>query len=699
MEPSWPPDQGGERSGTGNRRPVPAPAMTDSVRPGAQRENSYFHKGCNPYAQTGRSKLQTHRVSLNQQIIKAMRLRAGAENLLRVTDNTRVREVVLLELSFVNSNLQLLREELETVNGSVQVYQGEQDSLCFPLIPLGLKETKEVDFLLPFKDFIQEHYSESPALYEEQILDLMDLRQATRTPRRSVAGVELLTSYYRQLTPLESRFFPGGRHPHLFFTWYDSLTGLPVCQPHLSLEKASVLFNMAALYTQNGARTDRRSPAGLHAAAIAFRSAAGLLSELRETYTHVPSFDLSPAVQGVLLHLLLAQARECSFEEMVLAGTANRVSSLLRLAQEAAQLSDTYTGVELSSGQAAVQSHVPPAWRHTVQVKLQHYRGLAHYLVSIALIDHRLGPSDDVDQQEQVLTGLYDQMPNQLHPLTLLRSGEHRLRLGKAHLRSAIMAHEEALRVQGLCPSLKKMQIFQNILRGSHRRSLAKFTELELEDDFDIMEAPHIIGKSSQQIEILKPDLSSDKVVDLFQKLGPLAVFCARQRWTAPRKIQLQPAHGERGFGLRDEAVVRVTAVEPGCSAAAAGLKDGDVVVSVGGTDCKWASASEVEAMLQDMPADGLDIQVISAQGLEAAQVPKSATFCVGLSKAYSQSCWVLDEGKGRKGKKVSKKLSFLNWASKNSKKTASTTSLPSAVDNSIQPGPSIQPADGSSLY
>lgn len=40
-------------------------------------------QGCNPFAQTGRSKLQNKRAGLNQQIIKQMRIRAGAENLLK----------------------------------------------------------------------------------------------------------------------------------------------------------------------------------------------------------------------------------------------------------------------------------------------------------------------------------------------------------------------------------------------------------------------------------------------------------------------------------------------------------------------------------------------------------------------------------------------------------------------------------------
>jgi hypothetical protein len=54
------------------------------------------------------------------------------------------------------------------------------------MIPLGLKETKEIDFRESFKDFILEHYSEDGADYENAIAEFMDIRQAMRTPTRFV---------------------------------------------------------------------------------------------------------------------------------------------------------------------------------------------------------------------------------------------------------------------------------------------------------------------------------------------------------------------------------------------------------------------------------------------------------------------------------------------------------------------------------
>lgn len=55
-----------------------------------------------------------------------MRLRAGAENLFKATTNRKLRDTVALELSFVNSNLQLLKEQLSELNSSVEIYQNNR---------------------------------------------------------------------------------------------------------------------------------------------------------------------------------------------------------------------------------------------------------------------------------------------------------------------------------------------------------------------------------------------------------------------------------------------------------------------------------------------------------------------------------------------------------------------------------------------
>ncbi|KMR05080.1 rhophilin-2-like isoform x5 protein [Lasius niger] len=108
--------------------------------------------GSDPRVATCRGKLQNKRSKLNQEINKELRLRAGAENLFKATTNRKLKETVALELSFVNSNLQLLKEQLAELNSSVELYQNVDGvEPIMPMIPLGLKETKDIDFQDPFK--------------------------------------------------------------------------------------------------------------------------------------------------------------------------------------------------------------------------------------------------------------------------------------------------------------------------------------------------------------------------------------------------------------------------------------------------------------------------------------------------------------------------------------------------------------------
>ena len=66
-----------------------------------------------------------------------------------------MKETVAIELSYLNSNLQLLKEQLADLNSSMELYQMEGASkvgLLMPMIPLGLKETKEIDMKVKITD-------------------------------------------------------------------------------------------------------------------------------------------------------------------------------------------------------------------------------------------------------------------------------------------------------------------------------------------------------------------------------------------------------------------------------------------------------------------------------------------------------------------------------------------------------------------
>ena len=136
--------------------------------------------------------------------------------------------------------------------------------------------------------------------------------------------------------------------PTHFFR-YDSLTGVPSSQRTVAFEKASVLFNVGALYTQIGTKQNRSTSKGLDAAVDNFLRSAGTFQYILENFTNAPSMDLNPATLEFLVHLMCAQARECLFEkgELVLFEEDSKnkdglnldTDTCLALGQEAAHVS------------------------------------------------------------------------------------------------------------------------------------------------------------------------------------------------------------------------------------------------------------------------------------------------------------------------------------------------------------------------
>ncbi|XP_047277276.1 rhophilin-1 isoform X7 [Homo sapiens] len=466
----------------------------DPVRVHVGPMNPQLHAvGCDSLTQIQCGQLQSRRAQIHQQIDKELQMRTGAENLYRATSNNRVRETVALELSYVNSNLQLLKEELEELSGGVDPGRHGSEAVTVPMIPLGLKETKELDWSTPLKELISVHFGEDGASYEAEIRELEALRQAMRTPSRNESGLELLTAYYNQLCFLDARFLTPARSLGLFFHWYDSLTGVPAQQRALAFEKGSVLFNIGALHTQIGARQDRSCTEGARRAMEAFQRAAGAFSLLRENFSHAPSPDMSAASLCALEQLMMAQAQECVFEGLSPPASMAPQDCLaqLRLAQEAAQVAAEYRLVHRTMAQPPVHDYVPVSWTALVHVKAEYFRSLAHYHVAMALCDGSPATEGELPTHEQVFL----QPPTSSKPRgpVLPQELEERRQLGKAHLKRAILGQEEALRLHALCRVLREVDLLRAVISQTLQRSLAKYAELDREDDFcEAAEAPDI---------------------------------------------------------------------------------------------------------------------------------------------------------------------------------------------------------------
>ncbi|XP_062539819.1 rhophilin-2 isoform X2 [Armigeres subalbatus] len=564
-------------------------------------------KGSDPRAATCRGKLQSRRCKLNQEINKEMRLRAGAENLFKATTNKKLKDTVALELSFVNSNLQLLKEQLSELNSSMEIYQSEGMDYVIPMIPLGLKETKEVSFMEPFSDFILEHYSEDSSVYEDAIADITDTRQAAKTPTRDVQGVALLFRYYNLLYYVERRFFPPDRSLGVYFEWYDSLIGVPSSQRTVAFEKACILFNLAAIYTQIGAKQDRSSEKGLDSAVDNFLRAAGVFKHIYDTFTNAPSMDLKPQVLEVLVALMLAQARECLYEKLLLQleeMTNSDCSSLQRnLSGEATQLTMEYREIHRIIQSNEAHTFLPESWAGLVPLKSEHYKALAHYhtakSIDPALHTFKTSTPSKSSKQKAALgstanlvsQNLSQSLDTFIFDESSLEGDLNPAMLKKAHLRESLSSHEEAQRLQRMCRELKNKIALTKVLTYALEKSAEELEILDMEldgsgyldEDIDMIDVT-LNTTSKYTISLTGPDFTAYKTEDPFRRLGPIAIFSARRHWTAPRCIRLQKGNSMTmtGGGTLDRR--RYNSARDGSASSSTGASSTDGSSIAGGS-------------------------------------------------------------------------------------------------------------------
>ncbi|XP_040350561.1 rhophilin-1 isoform X3 [Herpailurus yagouaroundi] len=342
------------------------------------------------------------------------------------------------------------------------------------------------------------------------------------------------------------------------------------------------------------------------------RPSTGAFSLLRENFSRAPSPDMSPASLSMLERLMTAQAQECIFEGLLLPSTEAPQGCLaqMRLAQEAAQVAAEYRLVHQTMAQPPVRDYVPFPWTTLVRVKAEYFRALAHYHAAAVLCDSPPAAEVDCPALSQAFLGL-PATPGP--PGAAPQEQEGRRMLGKAHLKRAILGQEEALRLHAVCRALRSVDLLQAVLAQALRRSLARYSELDREDDFlEATEAPDIPPKTQQKPEIRAPSFSRVKVTDIFHRLGPLSVFSAKNCWRLVGPVHV--TRGEAGFGLtlRGDAPVLIAAVIPGGPAAAAGLREGDYIVSLNGRPCKWWKHAEVVAQLKGVGDEGASLQVVT---------------------------------------------------------------------------------------
>jgi programmed cell death 6-interacting protein len=214
-------------------------------------------------------------------------------------------------------------------------------------------------------------------MFTEDLAAIDQLRaDAINVQEPHQSGVRKLAKYAAQLQWI------GGKFPidiGADFTWYLALgynSGKPVTQNNLQFERANILYNLVALYSQM-ATTSRRgaSATGLKTACSYYCAAAGVLKYLRESVIpelrSTPPEDMDAMALACLEQLMLAQAQECFWLKAV--QDKNKDSVIARLA---ASVSD-YFDAAAEFGMKA--SSIRSEWTSHMSAKHCHFAAAAQY--------------------------------------------------------------------------------------------------------------------------------------------------------------------------------------------------------------------------------------------------------------------------------------------------------------------------------
>ncbi|KAJ3215421.1 Tyrosine-protein phosphatase non-receptor type 23 [Dinochytrium kinnereticum] len=227
-----------------------------------------------------------------------------------------------------------------------------------------------------------------PTKYEWGSLN--QLRVFAGAPEKSERGVEKLSYYFSILTSMEEKLHMDLNIIKIPFTWYEAFhTDKKVITTCIHYEKAAVLFNIAAIYSQLGSSQRLWNKDGKKLAASFFQKAAGVLTHLRDTLWHRfqirldHTSDLSEETLTAASHLLLAQAMECYYDK----ATEDRVKSAVT-SMIAAQTSDYYE-VALRSSRLNValisRGRFPKEWTTLMNIKFNFFGSVAHFHAPLSL--------------------------------------------------------------------------------------------------------------------------------------------------------------------------------------------------------------------------------------------------------------------------------------------------------------------------
>lgn len=257
-------------------------------------------------------------------------------------------------------------------------------------LSIPFKKTYACPIPIATRDYIRNHTEDHPDEYIRDINQWKSLRDIGTGGVLHAERINFALNYHAQLVFILAKLPPDINlefsYAHAFAS---SPSSLPVTLRSITFERASVVFNIAALYSQLAASEDRSSQDGLKRASSYYQNAAGVLAFLSESALpklgpfvdseNTPS-DLTADFVKSLEWLMLAQAQECVWQRAV----ADHYKNSL-IAKLAAKVSSLYNTSLLSIRLAPADTRdaLPANWIPHLETKHYHFNAASQYRKSI----------------------------------------------------------------------------------------------------------------------------------------------------------------------------------------------------------------------------------------------------------------------------------------------------------------------------
>jgi len=247
-------------------------------------------------------------------------------------------------------------------------------------------------YLEELAEFIKIKFNEpSPERFRKELNQFSNLRNValsvlSDSSVRDANSLKALKKYYCQLIAMLTRFKDSGA----VFPWRDSFSRSSH-DGNLEFEINNIMYNIAAIHNEIGAKTTKTSEQSAKDACLQFNSALWWVTELRDNRAGHKPKEMGHDLLTFFHHVLKAHSQECILLHSIRAGMKRE-----NIAKIAAQIASDY---DVASKLACSPIYTDPlreimgststfhTWRTTVDFKHKYFSAITYLLMGLANSD------------------------------------------------------------------------------------------------------------------------------------------------------------------------------------------------------------------------------------------------------------------------------------------------------------------------